>query len=226
MKTSVTQQRRRATRSSLASAAPRSAVAMDRLAKATSTDLSARPAANQSSSQASNLGSIRSATSEYATASSSASSIACEKSAATTRCPDRVSGTASDPAPHPMSSTLSPGRTSASFRKSRAYGCVSRGRKCRARAFQKSGESGDLRTRCNFFHSPFQSVSSNVARTGPSPVQPQSPTRLTFPSKPPRRHGRAPRRPHPRAAASEVNVLAGGPGYIVTRAVLQRSEAV
>lgn len=116
-----------------------------------------------------------------------------------TRCPDRVSGTASDPAPHPMSSTLSPGRTSASFRKSRAYGRVSRGRKCRARAFQKSGESGDLRTRCNFFHSSFQSVSSNVARTGPSPVQPQSPTRSALSFLPSCRHGRVPRRPHPRA---------------------------
>jgi len=54
--------------------------------------------------------------------------MAGEKSAAITGCLSCASGIAIDPAPHPISSTDSPGFNANSFIKSRAYGAVSSGR--------------------------------------------------------------------------------------------------
>ena len=90
-----------------------------------------------------------------------------EKSAATTRCPPRASGMANDPAPHPISSTDSPGRICASSKNACAYGCVSRGRKCLALASQYEGSSAGRRCRCSSIHSSFQSVSNSRDRIAP-----------------------------------------------------------
>ena len=110
---------------------------------------------------------------------SSVPSIAGEKSAAITGCPSCASGIAIDPAPHPISSTDSPGFNANSFIKSRAYGAVSSGRKCRARLSHSKESSARRRPACRCIHSPFQSAESSSERikssaTGHPPSQQKS----------------------------------------------------
>ena len=73
-----------------------------------------------------------------------------------------------DPAPHPISSTDSPGFNANSFIKSRAYGAVSNGRKCRARLSHSKESSARCRAACRRIHSPFQSAESSSERASPS----------------------------------------------------------
>ena len=73
-----------------------------------------------------------------------------------------------DPAPHPISSTDSPGFNANSFIKSRAYGAVSSGRKCRARLSHSKGSSARRRSACRRIHSPFQSAERSSERASPS----------------------------------------------------------
>ncbi len=95
---------------------------------------------------------------------SSVPNIAGEKSAAITGCPACASGMAIDPAPHPISSTDSPGFNANSFIKSRAYGAVSSGRKCRARLSHSKESSARRRPACRRIHSPFQSAERSSER--------------------------------------------------------------
>ncbi len=114
---SVTHTRRRAMSVRRKSDSRKSAVAMEREARATSVMPGRTPKAGQSSAQLMSLGN----TVRTPRASSSAcmtSSMPWEKSAATTLCPASPRGTAKAPVPHPMSNTVSPGRTSASRRNS------------------------------------------------------------------------------------------------------------
>ena len=90
--------------------------------------------------------------------------MAGEKSAAITGCPSCASGIAIDPAPHPISSTDSPGFNANSFIKSRAYGAVSSGRKCRALLSHSKESSVRCRAACRRIHSPFQSAESSSER--------------------------------------------------------------
>ena len=90
--------------------------------------------------------------------------MAGEKSAAITGCPSCASGIAIDPAPHPISSTDSPGFNANSFIKSRAYGAVSNGRKCRARLSHSKESSARRRPACKRIHSSFQSAESSSER--------------------------------------------------------------
>ncbi len=99
---------------------------------------------------------------------SSVPNIAGEKSAAITGCPSCASGIAIDPAPHPISSTDSPGFNANSFIKSRAYGAVSSGRKCRALLSHSKESSARRRLVCRRIHSWFQSVESSSERFSPS----------------------------------------------------------
>ena len=69
-----------------------------------------------------------------------------------------------DPAPHPISSTDSPGFNANSFIKSRAYGAVSSGRKCRARLSHSKESSARRRPACRRIHSPFQSAERSSER--------------------------------------------------------------
>ena len=94
--------------------------------------------------------------------------MAGEKSAAITECPSCASGIAIDPAPHPISSTDSPGLSASSFIKSRAYGAVSSGRKCRALLSHSKESSARCRAACICIHSWFQSVESSSERFSPS----------------------------------------------------------
>ena len=91
--------------------------------------------------------------------------IAGEKSAAITGCPTCASGIAIDPAPHPISSTDSPGWSANSSIKSRAYGAVSNGRKCRALLSHSKESSARCRAACRRIHSSFQSTESSSERT-------------------------------------------------------------
>ena len=95
---------------------------------------------------------------------SSVPNMAGEKSAAITGCPSCASGIAIDPAPHPISSTDSPGFNASNFIKSRAYGAVSNGRKCRARLSHSKESSARCRAACKRIHSPFQSAESSSER--------------------------------------------------------------
>ena len=95
---------------------------------------------------------------------SSVPNIAGEKSAAITGCPSCASGIAIDPAPHPISSTDSPGFNANSFIKSRAYGAVSSGRKCRALLSHSKESSARRRPACKRIHSPFQSAERSSER--------------------------------------------------------------
>ena len=90
--------------------------------------------------------------------------MAGEKSAAITGCPACASGIAIDPAPQPISSTDSPGWSTNSFIKSRAYGAVSNGRKCRALLSHSKESSARRRPACKRIHSWFQSVESSSER--------------------------------------------------------------
>lgn len=99
---------------------------------------------------------------------SSVPNMAGEKSAAITGCPSCASGIAIDPAPHPISSTDSPGSRASNFIKSRAYGAVSSGRKCRARLSHSKESSARRRLACRRIHSPFQSAESRSERISPS----------------------------------------------------------
>ena len=90
--------------------------------------------------------------------------MAGEKSAAITGCPACASGIAIDPAPHPISSTDSPGWSANSFIKSRAYGAVSSGRKCRALLSHSKESSARCRAACKRIHSSFQSVERSSER--------------------------------------------------------------
>ena len=94
--------------------------------------------------------------------------MAGEKSAANTGCPSCASGIAIDPAPHPISSTDSPGFNANSFIKSRAYGAVSSGRKCRALLSHSKESSARRRPACKRIHSPFQSAENSSERASPS----------------------------------------------------------
>ena len=67
-----------------------------------------------------------------------------------------------------MSSTDSPGFNANSFIKSRAYGAVSSGRKCRARLSHSKESSARCRAACICIHSWFQSVESSSERISPS----------------------------------------------------------
>ena len=96
---------------------------------------------------------------------SSVPNIAGEKSAAITGCPACASGIAIDPAPHPISSTDSPGWSANNFIKSRAYGAVSSGRKCRALLSHSNESSARCRAACRRIHSSFQSTESSSERT-------------------------------------------------------------
>ena len=87
--------------------------------------------------------------------------MAGEKSAAITGCPACASGMAIDPAPHPISSTDSPGWSANSFIKSRAYGAVSSGRKWRALLSHSKESSARRRAACRRIHSSFQSAESS-----------------------------------------------------------------
>ena len=69
-----------------------------------------------------------------------------------------------DPAPHPISSTDSPGSRASNFIKSRAYGAVSSGRKCRARLSHSKESSARRRSACRRIHSPFQSAERSSER--------------------------------------------------------------
>ena len=110
--------------------------------------------------------------------------IAGEKSAAITGCPARASGIAIDPAPHPISSTDSPGSSASSFIKSRAYGAVSDGRKCRARLSHSKGSSARCRSACKRIHSSFQSAERSSERASPSTTgQPPSNKKATPPKR-------------------------------------------
>ena len=95
---------------------------------------------------------------------SSVPNIAGEKSAAITGCPACASGIAIDPAPHPISSTDSPGWSANSSIKSRAYGAVSSGRKCRALLSHSKESSARCRAACKRIHSSFQSTESSSER--------------------------------------------------------------
>ena len=89
-----------------------------------------------------------------------------------------------DPAPHPISSTDSPGFNANSFIKSRAYGAVSRGRKCRARLSHSKESSARRRPACICIHSRFQSVESSSERFSPSTTgQPPSNKKATPPKR-------------------------------------------
>ena len=99
---------------------------------------------------------------------SSVPNIAGEKSAAITGCPACASGIAIDPAPHPISSTDSPGWSASSFTKSRAYGAVSSGRKCRALLSHSKEPSARCRAACRRIHSSFQSTESSSERASSS----------------------------------------------------------
>ena len=90
--------------------------------------------------------------------------MAGEKSAAITGCPACASGIAIDPAPHPISSTDSPGWSANSSIKSRAYGAVSNGRKCRALLSHSKESSARCRAACKRIHSSFQSTESSSER--------------------------------------------------------------
>ena len=90
--------------------------------------------------------------------------MAGEKSAAITGCPACASGIAIDPAPHPISSTDSPGWSASNFIKSRAYGAVSNGRKCRALLSHSKESSARCRAACKRIHSSFQSTESSSER--------------------------------------------------------------
>ena len=115
---------------------------------------------------------------------SSVPSMAGEKSAAITGCPSCASGIAIDPAPHPISSTDSPGFNANSFIKSRAYGAVSSGRKCRALLSHSKESSARCRAACRRIHSPFQSAESSSERESPSTTgQPPSNKKATPPKK-------------------------------------------
>ena len=96
---------------------------------------------------------------------SSVPNIAGEKSAAITGCPSCASGIAIDPAPHPISSTDSPGWSANSLIKSCAYGAVSSGRKCRALLSHSKESSARCRAACKRIHSSFQSTESSSERT-------------------------------------------------------------
>ena len=112
--------------------------------------------------------------------------MAGEKSAAITGCPSCASGIAIDPAPHPISSTDSPGFNASNFIKSRAYGAVSSGRKCRARLSHSKESSARCRAACRRIHSPFQSAESNSERASPSATgQPPSNKKATPPKEEP-----------------------------------------
>ncbi len=115
---------------------------------------------------------------------SSVPSMAGEKSAAITGCPSCASGIAIDPAPHPISSTDSPGFNANSFIKSRAYGAVSSGRKCRALLSHSKESSARCRAACRRIHSPFQSAESSSERFSPSTTgQPPSNKKATPPKR-------------------------------------------
>ena len=115
---------------------------------------------------------------------SSVPNMAGEKSAAITGCPSCASGIAIDPAPHPISSTDSPGFNANSFIKSRAYGAVSSGRKCRARLSHSKESSARHRSACRRIHSPFQSAESRSERISPSTTgQPPSNKKATPPKR-------------------------------------------
>ena len=115
---------------------------------------------------------------------SSVPNIAGEKSAAITGCPSCASGIAIDPAPHPISSTYSPGFNASSFIKSRAYGAVSSGRKCRARLSHSKESSARHRPACKRIHSPFQSAERSSERASPSTTgQPPSNKKATPPKR-------------------------------------------
>ena len=89
-----------------------------------------------------------------------------------------------DPAPHPISSTDSPGFNANSFIKSRAYGAVSSGRKCRARLSHSKESSARRRPACRRIHSWFQSVESSSERASPSTTgQPPSNKKATPPKR-------------------------------------------
>ncbi len=110
--------------------------------------------------------------------------MAGEKSAAITECPSCASGIAIDPAPHPISSTDSPGFNANSFIKSRAYGAVSSGRKCRARLSHSKGSSARCRSACKRIHSSFQSAERSSERASPSTTdQPPSNKKATPPKR-------------------------------------------
>ena len=110
--------------------------------------------------------------------------MAGEKSAAITGCPSCASGIAIDPAPHPISSTDSPGFNANSLIKSRAYGAVSNGRKCRARLSHSKESSARRRSACICIHSRFQSVESSSERFSPSATgQPPSNKKATPPKR-------------------------------------------
>ncbi len=110
--------------------------------------------------------------------------MAGEKSAAITGCPSCASGIAIDPAPHPISSTDSLGSSANSFIKSRAYGAVSSGRKCRARLSHSKESSARCRAACRRIHSPFQSAESSSERVSPSTTgQPPSNKKATPPKR-------------------------------------------
>ena len=94
--------------------------------------------------------------------------MAGEKSAAITGCPACASGIAIDPAPHPISSTDSPGSNASSLIKSCAYGAVSNGRKCRALLSHSKESSARCRAACKRIHSSFQSTESSSERISPS----------------------------------------------------------
>ena len=110
--------------------------------------------------------------------------MAGEKSAAITECPSCARGIAIDPAPHPISSTDSPGLSASSFIKSRAYGAVSSGRKCRALLSHSKESSARCRAACICIHSWFQSVESSSERFSPSTTgQPPSNKKATPPKR-------------------------------------------
>ena len=89
-----------------------------------------------------------------------------------------------DPAPHPISSTDSPGFNANSFIKSRAYGAVSSGRKCRALLSHSEESSARRRPACICIHSRFQSVESSSERFSPSTTgQPPSNKKATPPKR-------------------------------------------
>ena len=89
-----------------------------------------------------------------------------------------------DPAPHPISSTDSPGFNANSFIKSQAYGAVSSGRKCRARLSHSKESSARRRSACRRIHSRFQSVESSSERFSPSATgQPPSNKKATPPKR-------------------------------------------
>ena len=86
----------------------------------------------------------------------------------------------------PISSTDSPGSSANSFIKSRAYGAVSSGRKCRARLSHSKESSARCRAACRRIHSPFQSAESNSERASPSATgQPPSNKKATPPKEEP-----------------------------------------